>query len=253
MNSYFLPFGLAVMLATAAGSTSIAEEDAESCRSIFQFAGPYESGPFVVSTYHITGTPGTDRVIDLTWPKELKGPLPGVSPGRTDGAEEFIAFDFKNAMSLPDPETGERIQLPTFSISIRAADKLPLYSRMSRVAWGPIGEVIKANSGHTYVSSEGFNVLTAPSPEGWIQYSYPDSIYHNSKNNSWIRGEPTPDGVDLILRCDKGVETQRTRCHIFGKVEPVFYDFYYHTVGVGPLEEMNHFAEEFVSCLLEGF
>ena len=154
------------MLVTVAGSTSLAEEGAESCRSIPQFTGPYEIGPFVVSTYHTTGTPGTDRVINLTWPDDLKGPLSGVKSGPTDGAESSMGFDFKNVMSLPDPETGELVQLPTFSISIRAADKLPLYSRMSRVAWGPIGEVIKADSGHTYVSSEGFDVLTFPSPEG---------------------------------------------------------------------------------------
>jgi hypothetical protein len=246
-------FGVVTLLAVVTVSTLFAEEKTDSCRSLPEFSGPYASGPFVVSTYHVTGTPGSTRVITLNWPDDLKVPLSGVSPGRTDSAEEAMGFDFNNGMSLPDPETGERFELPGFKLSIRGVDKLPLYSRMRIVGGGGIGELLRSNEGHTYMSAGGFDILTDPSPEGWIQFAYPDSHQRAGSRDHWLRGDPVPGGVDLLLSCQRGQEGQYTQCRVYGRVEPVNYDFFFDAVSVNYVDQMNNFAEAFVACLLEGF
>ncbi len=190
--------------------------------------------------------------MELTWPADLKGPLSGVPPGRSDGAERTMGFDFVRTDSLPNTD-GSIVEMPTFSLSITAADKMPLYSYMSNIGGGPIGELLRSEEGHTYFSAEDFDILSDRSPDGWIQFSYPNATGPVRGRDRWFRGEPNPGGIELLLWCNKGEDGQYSLCKAFGKVEPIFYDFRFDATGLDRIDEMNDFARKFVSCLMEGF
>lgn len=193
---------------------------------------------------------GSCHRIDMA--RRIKGPLSGVPPGRSDGAERTIGFDSIRTNSLPD-EGSTSVELPTFSLAITAAEKLPHYSYMISVGGGPIGELLRGEEGHTYFSAQGFDILSERSPDGWIQFSYPNATGPVRGRDRWFRGEPSPGGVELLLWCNKGEEIQYTLCKAFGKVEPVFDDFRFEATGLDKIDEMNDLARRFVSCLLEGF
>lgn len=209
-----------------------------------QFAGPFKRGSLIVSTYHSTGIPGSNRTIEVDWPSALKVPISGVPPERDDGAERTMIFDF--AQLLEDPLG--------FSIKINAADKLPLYSFLGLEAGQPDhGTVLRHPSGHTFISSEGFEIVDRPFLEGWTGFRYPNARAPGNDQDSWFFGETDVDGITGILSCRTDNEGFYSRCRLKKKVEPIFYEVRFNANKLEEFETIEKLSDQLVSCMMNGF
>ena len=110
--------GAAFVSALSMPANPVLTQSASACESPPDLVSPLETGMFIVSTYHTTGVAGSDRVIQLQWPSELKVPISGVPRGRADGAEKSMAFNIPSATASMKRGDGsfDQVSFPRFSI-----------------------------------------------------------------------------------------------------------------------------------------
>ena len=171
-----------------------------------------ESGPFIVSTYHTTGIVGSTRVIELQWPKELKTPISGVPPGRTDGAERSMGFENLSYRGLPK-----------FDIFLSGAvDGYPLYSHLGLYArYSKTREILDSGLGFTYRRMDGLTLHPTENIGAWRSYSFESVSPRDEDIATWFRGHPTIEGVEAILICTRWKPEEFGHCRIVKKIEPV--------------------------------
>lgn len=204
-------------------------QNAAACELPPGLDSPLEAGPFIVSTYHTSGVPGSDRVIQVQWPSEIKVRISGVPPGRTDGAERSMAFNIPNATASVKREDGsiDHVPFPNFLVFLEGGvDLYPLYSSLALVGgMSGFGELLDSGYGNTYHSSEGFEVFPDENHGDWMRYAYPTPNRVSSQYDTFFRGAPEVGGVEAILKCRRWAEgpEQYSQCQLFKKVEPIFY------------------------------
>ncbi|WP_139250856.1 hypothetical protein [Palleronia salina] len=151
---------------------------------------------------------------------------------------------------------GEPEKYPDFDIIVNAADRYPLYSQLGRLARLPVSATKRVREdGSTYIDREGLVVDPETFGLFWKRYSYPDTPSAGGRPATWLRGEPTVDGVDAILKCEQDDEWGHTRCGVTKKDEPVFYKIQISGANPAPdaIANIELLADLFVSCLKNGF
>lgn len=236
------------LIAFATASSSQDNESLTSCYSVPHWQGPFKTGSLAIGTYHITGEPGSERLIEATWPRSDLSPFPDVQ--RDDGASETLIFYFDPMPLDLDNPYGTSI-LPKIALTLRGVDKFPLYSSMARIAGGPIGELLRHPDGSTYRSSEGYIIAEEQELEGWVQYAYPNALQPSNGRDSWFQGTPDVDGIELLLECRNNPSGEYQSCSITGKSEPIRYTARFDAVDLDQIRAIDAFANDFVSCMLE--
>jgi hypothetical protein len=230
-------------------------QNASACKLPPNLVSPLETGPFVVSTYHTTGVAGSDRVIQVQWPRGVRVPISGVRPGRTDGAESGISFNIPAGVIRGRNEQGEITQIgfPQFSMSAgNGVDKYPLYSKLGSIGgMRETSERIDSGLGYTYHSSEGLITFPEEDHGDWIRYTYPNA-WGVSEKETFFKGTPDINGVEAILSCNLWVDGPQkyAQCQIRKKLEPIFYEVTVRGRYAGDLPIIEYVADRLMECVL---
>jgi len=236
------------LLALVTASSTQANESPTSCQSVPHWQGPFKTGALAIATYHVTGEPGSDRLIQATWPNSDISPFPDIQ--KDDGASETLIFYFE-PLPLDQDNSYDISILPKIALSLRGVDKYPLYSYMLRNAGGPIGELLRHKDGHTYRSAEGYIITEEQNLEGWTQYTYPNARQFSNGEDAWFFGTPDVDGIELLLVCRNNPSGEYQSCSITGKSEPFRYTARFDADDLDQLRGIEAFANDFISCMLE--
>lgn len=238
----------ALAFVATAGASQQADQTDDLCRSVPHWKGPYKTGLLAIGTYHVTGVPGSDRLIEATWPISDISPFPDVQ--RDDGANETLIFYFDPMpLDLDNPyDTGI---LPEIDLTLRGVEKFPLYSSISINAGGPLGEMLRHKDGHTYRSAEGYVITEEQNLEGWVQYAYPNALQFSGGEDTWFLGNPDVDGIELLLVCRNNPSGEYQSCSITGKTEPFRYTATFDADDLDQIWAIDAFANDFIYCMLE--
>lgn len=250
----YLAISLAFLLNTTTGTPPRADEAQNLCRSLPHSSGPYMTRPLKISTYHVTGVPGSERLLELTWPSKDLSPFSGVGLKRNDNAWEGLTFYFPH-ISLEAGGRHKADYLPKIDLTVTGVDKYPLYSDMAWNAgyFGRDYSLLRHEDGYTYHSSEGFIVTQEQNMEGWVQYTYPDALRSSNGEDSWYLGKPDVDGIERLLECANSPSGEYHSCTITAKLEPFRYSARFPAADLDKIWAVDAFANDFVSCILEGF
>lgn len=231
-------------------------QNAATCELPPNLVSHLENGPFIVSTYHNTGVPGSDRVIQVQWPAEIKVPVSGVPPGRADGAERNMAFNIPSGKVSISNEDGNshQVSFPRFSVFVGGGvDLYPLYSRLGLVGGSPNRSgLLDSGLGHTYHSSEGFDLYLNENHGEWTRYSYPDENAFSYDKDTFFRGTPSIDGVEAILSCRRWLEgpSDYSQCELFKKLEPIFYRSTFDGKYLSDLPAIEYVTDRLMECII---
>lgn len=248
--------GAALLSALSIPASPALTQNAAACELPPNLVSPLKTGPFIVSTYHTTGVPGSDRVIQVQWPSGIRVPISGVPPGRTDGAERGISFTIPSGKLSMQNTAGElhEVTFPGFFFSVNSGvDGYPLYSRFGSVGGMPrSGELLDSGNGHTYHSSEGFETFPDEDHGDWTRYAYPDATGVAYNRDTFFRGTPDVAGVEAILRCKhwEGGPTEYSQCQLYKKLEPIFYRVTFDGRNLADLPVIEYVTDRVMKCVI---
>ncbi|MEM7294655.1 MAG: hypothetical protein AAF420_14840, partial [Pseudomonadota bacterium] len=233
-------------------------QNAAACELPPNLVSPLETGPFIVSTYHITGVPGSDRVIQVQWPSGIESPLSGVPPGREDGATRTLVFNVPNGeVSIPIGNGGmSQAAFPNFTVLVgNGVDLYPLYSSLGSVGGMPSTggrPLLKSAFGNTYHSSEGFETFPDEDHGVWTRYAYPGPNRVSNRHDTFFRGTPDVGGVEAILRCRRWEDgpAEYSQCHLHKKLEPIFYRVTFDGRNFTDLPVIEFIADRLMECVI---
>jgi hypothetical protein len=247
--------GVILLSVLAAPAHPALTQNASACKLPPNLVHPLETGLFIVSTYHTTGVAGSDRVIQVQWPRDIENPLSGVPTGRTDGATKTLLFAIPAGEITARDEQGDvvRIEFPKFSVFVRSGvDKYPLYSKLGSVGGMPeTSERIDSGLGYTYHSSEGLITFPEEDHGDWIRYTYPNA-WGVSEEETFFRGTPDIHGVEAILSCTLWADgpTKYQQCKIEKKLEPLFYRMRFDSDYIKDIPIIEYVADRLMECVL---
>ena len=233
-------------------------QNTAACELPPNLVSPLETGPFTVSTYHTTGVPGSDRVIQVQWPKDIKVPISGVPPDRTDGAESVMGFHIPDGEFSILNSRGKRegVSFPKFYFSVNSGvDRYPLYSRLRLIGGSSnpnIYELLDSGSGYTYRSSEGFDTFPDEDHGSWIRFAYPNARGTAYNKDTFFRGTPEIDGVEAILSCSRWIDgpIKYSQCQILKKREPFFYEATVQGRDIDDLPVIEYVMDRLMECII---
>lgn len=248
--------GAVLLSALSIPSSPALTQNVAACELPPSLVSPLETGPFIVSTYHTTGVPGSDRVIQVQWPSNIRVPISGVPPGRIDGAERGISFTIPSGKLSMQNAAGElhEVTFPDFFFSVNGGvDLYPLYSSLALVGGMPrSGELLDSGNGHTYHSSEGFETFPDEDHGDWTRYAYPDETGVAYNRDTFFRGTPEVAGVEAILSCKRWEDgpTEYSQCHLHKKLEPIFYRVTFDGTNFTDLPVIEFIADRLTECII---
>ncbi|MGR3608642.1 MAG: hypothetical protein ACU0BN_07255 [Sulfitobacter sp.] len=249
---------VAVLFACLASQAFAA--DAAVCDLPEGLSSSIETGTFIVGTYHKTGIPGSERVIQVHWPKSYKLPVSGTPTGRTDGAEAQMSFAIPRTV-LNQQRSGslsakEKVEVPEFSLLVgNGAEAYPLYSSLGLIGAMPrhgSRELLTSPQGTTYHSSEGFKTFPEEDHGDWVRYAYPGRNRVSNDSDTFFRGSPSVGSVHAIMRCNRWPEgpTRYSQCQVFKKIEPVFYSYTIDGRSMAAFPAVEIIADRLMECIL---
>lgn len=246
----------ALLSALSVTASPALTQNAAPCELPPNLVSPLETGPYIVSTYHTTGVPGSDRVIQVQWPRDIESPLSGVPPGREDGATRTLVFNIPNGeVSVP----GENVSInqspfPSFTVLVgNGVDLYPLYSSLACVGGMPgSGKLLDSGQGYTYHSSEGFETFPDEDHGDWMRYAYPDETGVAYNRDTFFRGTPELAGIEAILSCKRWEDgpTEYSQCHLHKKLEPIFYRVSFDGRNFDDLSVIEFIADRLMECIV---
>jgi hypothetical protein len=250
--------GAALLSALSISANPALTQNAAACELPPNLVSPLETGPFIVGTYHTTGVPGSDRVIQVQWPSEIENPLSGVPPGREDGATRTLLFHVPSGSVLIQNEHGgnEHVTFPRFSVLVgNGVDLYPLYSRLGLVGgMHSTGgrPLLESRAGFTYHSSEGFETFPNEDHGEWTRYAYPSPNRVSNRYDTFFRGIPEVDGVEAILSCKRWEDgpTEYSQCHLHKKLEPILYRVTFDGRNLTDLPVIEYVTDRLMECVI---